>query len=171
MAAATDGNKELVKILLDRKDIDVNAITSRGRTALTGASSRGQSEIVEILIKAGADVNIKNAQNQNALNMAMGNSSINEKKYRDTVQLLLQSKIDMNNKNDDGQTALMEASERGKKDLVEMLINAGADIHIRNKKGYTALTLVLSILRNPLEFHNLKDYTDIAGMLKIAGEM
>jgi ankyrin repeat protein len=55
------------------------------------------------------------------------------------VQLLIDSKVDMNNTDDSGNTPLIVASYMGFNDIVTILINAGADLDIQNKNGSTAL--------------------------------
>ncbi len=56
MAAALYGKVEIVKELVQCRDIDVNKTCNIGWTALMWASLGGNSEIVKELIKAGADV-------------------------------------------------------------------------------------------------------------------
>ena len=47
--------------------------------------------------------------------------------------------VDLDVRNNDGVTALNEASERGKPECFKLLIDAGADLNVRTKKGNTAL--------------------------------
>jgi ankyrin repeat protein len=47
----------------------------------------------------------------------------------------------INNKDNNGYTALMIASENGHKEVVELLLNKGANINYKNDDGYTALML------------------------------
>jgi serine/threonine-protein phosphatase 6 regulatory ankyrin repeat subunit B len=53
MFAVVDSRTEMVKALLD-KDVDVNAKSKAGNTALTIATSKKLSNIVELLRKANA---------------------------------------------------------------------------------------------------------------------
>jgi ankyrin repeat protein len=48
-----NGHKEIVQTLL-AKGADVNAKMNDSKTALTVASEKGQKEVTELLIKAGA---------------------------------------------------------------------------------------------------------------------
>jgi len=53
MHASMDGHPEIVQALL-AKGAEVNAKDKNGETALMMASKRGQREVMELLIKAGA---------------------------------------------------------------------------------------------------------------------
>ena len=56
-----------------------------------------------------------------------------------TVKLFLDSGIDINAKNNSGQTALMLASSFGFEDTVKLLINYKADVNAEDNLGRTAL--------------------------------
>jgi ankyrin repeat protein len=53
MMAAREGHAEVVKVLLEAK-ANPNGKTDTGRTALQWATAAGNSEIVELLKRAGA---------------------------------------------------------------------------------------------------------------------
>ncbi len=63
--------------------------------------------------------------------------------------VLIDAKVDLNNQDDDGYTALMQAAAKGNKKIVQMLIDAKVDLNKRDKKGYTAL--ILAVLRGHKE--------------------
>jgi ankyrin repeat protein len=88
----------------------------------------GKIESVELLLKAGADVNF-------------GNSLYTASKsgHVDIVRLLLNNKADINTINEIGETALMEASRCGNTDVVKELLNKNADVNIQDKYGITSL--------------------------------
>jgi uncharacterized protein len=72
--AAFEGCPEMVTVLIANK-ADVNApVTGKrnylGWTALMIAAERGQSEIVQILLKQGADVKVANDEHRTALQIA-----------------------------------------------------------------------------------------------------
>ena len=57
--AAHEGRFGELKCLLERPDIDVEAGTCNGYTALHFAADRGLVDYVEALLDAGADINAK----------------------------------------------------------------------------------------------------------------
>lgn len=57
----------------------------------------------------------------------------------DAVAALLAAKVDVNARDDSGNTSLMAAASRGYMDIVEMLLSRGADVNARSHSGMTAL--------------------------------
>jgi ankyrin repeat protein len=71
--ATERGEKNIVKMLLDRDGIDVNMQDHGhwGRTPLMGAAKDGFEEIVQLLLKKeGIDVNVKGIKGETALSLA-----------------------------------------------------------------------------------------------------
>jgi ankyrin repeat protein len=58
MAAVASEDPEAVKLLLGKKS-DINAATATGITALFLAAPKGNPKIVQLLLKAGADPNVR----------------------------------------------------------------------------------------------------------------
>jgi len=104
-----------------------------GNTALVVASKYGYTEIVKLLLEAGADVNVKNKDGETALMKASYNG------YTEIVKMLIDAGADVNIKDRYGTTALMLASLYGYTEIVELLIKAGANVNIKNSYGGTAL--------------------------------
>jgi hypothetical protein len=70
--AAREGDKDLVKILLEA-GADVNARSAdRGGSALIDCTLGKYRDIAELLLKAGADVNVKSKDDQSALIISVG---------------------------------------------------------------------------------------------------
>lgn len=71
LIACSQNDINTVKVLVKAKDINLNASSIHDRqTALMQAAYRGQKEIVEILLDAGADVNITDWHRNKALDYA-----------------------------------------------------------------------------------------------------
>jgi len=143
LRAVKDGKKDEVKELLEM--VNVNIQNDDGWTALMWASSfkrylrsTDRKEIVELLLKAGANPNIKGDNGWTALMFASGESN------EDIVKLLLDAGADKDIQNKYGWTALIMASgwallHRAAKETVKLLLEAGADVDVRDKEGHTAL--------------------------------
>ncbi len=54
---------------------DVNAVDSRGDTALHGAASKGYDQVIKYLAEHGANLDLKDKQGKTALDAAIGNAS------------------------------------------------------------------------------------------------
>ena len=124
----------LVELLLE-KQVDPNVqISENGVTPLILASQFGHYQVVELLLKNGADPNIHNNDGLTPLILA------SQFGHYQVVEILLKNGADPNIHNNDGFTALIVASQFGHYQVVEILLKNGADPNIHNNDGFTALT-------------------------------
>jgi len=132
-----------IQQLLD-KGAAVNAQSDEG-TALMFAVRRGQTEIVKLLLAAGAQVDAKHRLGDSALIMSARRSipEMNPPKGQplpppasEIMSLLLASGADANFSGQWGHTALMEANTGAK---VKLLLTHGARVNVRDEMGMTAL--------------------------------
>ena len=160
LKAIRDGNTEMVRMLINRGvDVDIEQEeifrdeedeedeidddmfeieTEAGQTALMIASRRGRIEIVEMLIKAGANMNAKDFDGNTAL-FVDPDMSIDPIVETDIATLLIENGANMNIKNFSGNTALMFAIMFSSYRVAKLLIEKGADMETKNNKGNTAL--------------------------------
>jgi hypothetical protein len=106
------------------------------RTPLHYACLEGNTEAVSVLIKAGATLDIPDAQFKTPLHLAI------EEEKASIIEVLLRSKADTNlgNQEEGMQTSsLIVAARKGDSKLVAMLIEASAGIDHKGKQGMTAL--------------------------------
>ncbi|WP_371220042.1 ankyrin repeat domain-containing protein [Orientia tsutsugamushi] len=120
-------------------------------SALHAAAFNGHINIATLLLKKGADVNIKNQYGYTPLHLASQRIAsyydldvylpddgsaplvINEGYYTNKLKFLLDNGANVNLMDNDGYTALHYASARGRIDVVEFLLNNNADINITGK--------------------------------------
>lgn len=136
---AESGNKEELKRLLDA-GADPNATDSDGTSVLLCAIYNCKEECAEILITAGAAVNVYGPRRISRsycgtpLCAAVGCS------IPKTAQLLIDHGADVNMAGEGGVTPLMAAAEvRFGQRMAIMLLKAGADPNIRDLSGKAAL--------------------------------
>jgi len=111
-----------------------------GNQALILAAEGGYLQIVQALIKAGANVNAQNDQGYTAL-MRTDNLLI--------AQILIKAGANVNAKNTEdeaGDTVLIQAAAYGDHQIVKTLIKAGANVNAKNNYGETALVLAKNSL-------------------------
>jgi len=158
--AIRNKNKEIVKILL-QKGLDINSKDNNGNTALFSAILEGNEEITKFLIQNGADVNSKNNSGQTLLPLLIERWSRNKdkdkhppiiklidvtltNKIKEIVKILLQKGLDINSKDNNGNTALFSAILEGNEEITKFLIQNGADVNSKNNSGQTPLLIALS---------------------------
>jgi ankyrin repeat-rich membrane spanning protein len=136
--AVWHGHDHLVTLLLER-GAEVNQADEYGDTALICAGYRGHDDIVSTLLTSGADPTRKGYGEETALIRASRSG------HGAVVRLLLRSMGGdllvrvLDERTDDGRTALWYACRRGYADVVRALLLAGADHTIADNDDTTPL--------------------------------
>jgi ankyrin repeat protein len=139
-AASALGTPAEIETLI-KSGVDVNAQQKGTQvTALHIAASAGRTEVVAILLRAGADPDIPDAEGSTPLIRAV------EAGKPDVVRALLQSKVNLNKIKGPrnfggGGTALHSAINGSQDEIADILIAAGVDIDAVDARGETALML------------------------------
>jgi len=122
--------------MLLHNEIRVRHVKTVHKYPLIEASGEGRTQIVQLLLDDGVDVNMKGFDNTAlALAIKVG--------HEDIVQLLLGVEgIDINEQNRRRDTALTLASGKGHEKLIQLLLGVeGIDLSIKNYRNKTALAL------------------------------
>lgn len=135
--AAFDGNLALVKLLLNRGAIPNVGTEGRRTSPVAECAHNGNTEILKLLIAAGADVNAPQYGDVPISTAAL-------RKHSEFVKLLIEAKANVNHQEESGFTTLMSAVAGGQLEIVKMLLEAGAKIDIADRAmRRTALDIAL----------------------------
>jgi ankyrin repeat protein len=138
---ARESQIDVVEALVARgAELDARGKDYWQATPLILAVDRELPEIALLLIKRGADVDTYvDRSRRSALMHAAGNG------MTEVLRTLLEKGVDINRRNESGDTALHAAARRAKgprySEIAEALLAAGAEVNARNDRGETPLML------------------------------
>lgn len=133
--AAQNNALDVVKILLQIAWDGINDSTYKGYTPLTLASYYGYVNMVELLISAGAYINVIDNDGNTPLLYAFNEYNHNQK----NAQLLITKGANVQMQYSNGDTLLHRAVKRKWYDVIRLLIYRGISVNVCNNKGETPL--------------------------------
>ncbi|MFC1898571.1 ankyrin repeat domain-containing protein [Candidatus Cloacimonadota bacterium] len=131
--SAAANNLSIVKYLVEEKQTNVNFKDNNGSTALIFSAGRGYPEIVEFLLKNGADVNIQSNNGSTALHSAAYYNRLQ------CLELMLEKTNNLEIENNWKFTPFLSAAAGGKLEAVKLLVSKGANIKAMNSNEWNAL--------------------------------
>ncbi|XP_042343678.1 histone-lysine N-methyltransferase EHMT1a [Plectropomus leopardus] len=131
--AAKLGHYDIVHHLLSKASKYINCQDDGGWTPITWAIEYKHKELVHLLLARGADVNIRDKEENVCLHWAALTGC------DDVAQALLEARCDLNAINIHGDTALHVAARGNHLECVMLFLSRGADINQRNREGETPL--------------------------------
>ena len=135
--AASEGRTEevekLLKISAFKKDID-GQHDKDGSTALIHSAEKGHVEIMDLLLKAGADPNLPDFKGRSPLI-----HSASRGKKNAVEKLLSVEGLEVNAEDKYGRTAFTHAAKNGHVEIMDLLLKASADPFHKSFKGQTPL--------------------------------
>lgn len=175
LVAFNNNDPVVLKTLLDtakrlKINLELNQRDEQGNTPLHKAVLNQNLVMAQLLIEAGADVNIYNNDSLTPLLLAV------EKPNLEIVSALLKGKADLNAIDSEDRSALLHAIERFVNqdklptqadykhinDLIDLLVNAGADLTAQSQKGNNALHI--SMGKYPVAHHLLTKAVDLKAL-------
>src|SRR5579862_4271607 len=133
--AASIGLVKIVRLLLDRKGVEVNSKDSGGQTPLSKAAEKGREAVVRLLVEtAGVDLNSKDYNGRTPLLWATENGHLG------IVKLLASKGVNLDFKDIHGQAPLFCASRNGHLDIVKLLIEKKVDLDPKDLRSQTPLS-------------------------------
>ena len=134
--AARRGDVAAVRSLLEEDASLVRVTDDDQRTPLYFAAGGGSTEVVELLLSHGADVDARDYGNRTPLHAAAMQNR------QEVVRILVAAGADLEAKNDYGRTPLLlVARETGSTTMGALLLELGADVNVRDRYGETPLDL------------------------------
>ena len=150
MEAAEEGRTS-ISVFLIRSGADKSIQNIHGQIASDLADYQGHMETVKAIEKAkrSTQKNSNNRKVEPAPTKAKGLSGKELKTFMAAaengqtkkIRKYIEEGVDVNTKDELGNTALMLASKWGRTGTVKLLIEGGASIHLKNSKGETAITI------------------------------
>ncbi|CAH1377299.1 unnamed protein product [Tenebrio molitor] len=148
--AAKSGENMIVKYLVTERGVDVN-FQSSGITSLHLASRNGHFDVVEFLVKKGAEVN---KQEDKTLLTALHYAAT--KGFLRIIKLLIDNGANSNLRDEQGKTCLHYSVIFGDVEVVKYLTEKVEDVNVADAEGNTATSLaekhkndiVLNFLKN-----------------------
>ena len=131
-ATSLDLNRPHIQPVQSEMPIDVNGQSQNGSPLLLTAVSHQEPDMVDALLRAGANVNATDAYGTTALMIAASKDDLSG------VERLIEAGASVNARDSTGITALMRAADVGNKDVVKRLLAAGADPNLRDRDNRTA---------------------------------
>ena len=145
--AAVDGDVDAIAAMLAKTGADRYTVDNRnddGLTALMKAAMYGQAEVIKLLLKHDANVELHDERGRTALMLASHNGEVA------AIRALLAGGAKpagagelagRSGASDDGRTALMLAAHSGHAEAVSLLLEAGAPFRDVDRNGMSALDL------------------------------
>lgn len=113
----------------------INRISPEDKSPLHVAVGGGSVDLVESMLKRGANANLANKKGQTPLHIA----AMDNKTF--VISLLLKQSAKINATDNGGNTPLMLAASENHKEAIKLLMKKGANRNLRNKKGEDAVTI------------------------------
>lgn len=133
-AAYRDRNEIASALVQAKADVNLKE-PFMGLFALGTAAGRGNAQMVEELLKAGADVHQEDNSGHSCLTSAAleGHATV--------VRRLVEagSNLEVPCRVNNGETVLIGAARLGKADVVDVLLEAGAKVNAKDRDAFTAL--------------------------------
>lgn len=127
----------VVKLLVERK-ADMHHVGKNGWNAITIATSNPAGpEIIRVLVEAGADLRCAHPQTSNTpLHYVTSHSA-----QLARILLEFRTSLDLEQRNNELKTPLLNACTAKNAECVKLLIRAGADVNAEDRLGWTPLSL------------------------------
>ena len=138
-AAAWEGRTEIVKMITDRRQINLNILSNSGLTPMCVAAYRGHADVTRLLAERGADVNHAGPNGVTPLWVVSRENDLRIAKI-----LVEEFDADIHTPYSSHMvTPIWIAAQEGHVEMVSYLVKRGADVNITSLRGATPLHISL----------------------------
>jgi ankyrin repeat protein len=169
-------NAPIISALPPRSTQGNNDSTPVGATPLWRAAKSSDAAAVRLLLAAGADPSTPTRDGVTPLMVAAGQewkvdwSVGTEDDSIETIRALVAAGVEIDRRNNKGETALHGAADRSANAVVQFLVEQGARLNLRDKSNRTALDVALGVPptagRNPFEYRTAYGNAGTAAVLR-----
>jgi len=152
---------ETAQLLLEH-GASVHVRNKSGQMPLHTAVQHGLSDIVELLLKFGVDVDAPDDDTMTPLLLVSQACWARESEITKTAQLLLGHGASVHARNKNGQMPIHLASQHGLLGVMQLLLKSGADVDARDNSNFTPLHFAVS---SPFQRGFLKSHPDNSPLL------
>ena len=142
--------------ILNKDPNSINDLDSSGSALIFEAINNNEIDAIKLLIKKGANINLKNAHGFSPFHWSVLRSSV------EIVEFFLKKGIKVDNAHNNGMTPLHDAAIMGLEDKVKILLKYGANQFIKNARDKTAFNLA----REQKKIYIYKYFTPVHNMIK-----
>lgn len=136
---AADAIGEVMQLI--QADVPLDTHDNEGNTLLHTAARIGSSRLVRLLLSRQLSANAVNNFGDVALHFAVQSNALANDPGALIVKQLCERGADIDSKNKNGSTPLLEAAASGNIEAIKALLSYGADINHQNARGLSALML------------------------------
>jgi ankyrin repeat protein len=143
--AVANGNFDIVKLLVEKYSANINAQTIKNTTPLLIALQNDQENIANYILSRNPVLNVKEEE--------WGLTEIHHatlRGYSEIVKKLIEKKVNLNEQDNDGYTALVYAANNSSNEILKLLLEAGANKALVDPQ-YKATPLLTAVSNGNLE--------------------
>lgn len=154
LLAAVSLNHVDISMMLVQYGAAINRTDRNGCTPLYKAAYHGRPILVDMLVKAGAEVDKPDKEEQTALHICVQNAIVHSS-YA-ALERLLAAGAAVNVRDIYGRAPIHIAAHWKIREMLRLLINAGSEVDMVDKRGRTPLYVVVSSLSTGLYKEDLR---------------
>lgn len=137
LLAAKNGNEEIYSFCLKTLSLSPNSLTLENENALMLACQSKNEQLVKNLLGINQNLEFENASGETALFYA------ERSQISPLLELFLTRKPNVNHKDQDGNTVLLNAAFANRVNHLKLLVPVGADIHVLNNNKQNIISGLL----------------------------